>query len=669
MLSETLKCPICYSNYNTAENMPRILGQCGHTFCTRCLAIILKKGETRCPLDKKPSLFPNAKHTVEMFPINFTVKELIEHNADYEMCNEHDNKIDLVCMTDGCKLCIHCAYLSGHRDHDIKLINDIKPIIDKKKQALEDCLEKVESHYKDYMTIVDAKRQSARATIDGWFEDQITVLGLRKHEILYDADHFFNRKKQKLEEGCGKDSVLRNGVRGEISRFSDSAKKSNTFELLEEDISEFTKSFDSISPAEITQGLEKKLSEVSRKLITCFKNQPNVLAEATQLDHIFPQKDAEDGHFGEDITKDYFATPDILNQISIPSDMTIKNNILTLSCKISSPSYKVNLKELDNITETRICIDDTFSQQAPVLTIQPIVQRLSNLKSLRLHFCEESLLEDRLAGVNAAICAVSDRLEEVDICLSGVRVKDELPLIASLNRALNKVSNLRVLNLDFRWTAITSKTLSYLSKHVLANSKNLEKLGLRLSPKRICDESYFDLFVSLPSLKSLTLDLTSINLSHKSMNLLCHKTLPSMTRLEFLALEFSMSDLSDEHATELLSYLPNVKVLRLGFERTMVKDDSLKGFLEYKLPHLTKLKELAINLEQTQTSNELKNQVEEACQSFHVEENKERGQGRRPIIEDCVWYDNEFTESGVAYDDWAAYVDRIAHEDWIAHRD
>ena len=86
MHSEIPQCPICYSDYDVAENMPRIFVQCGHTVCTQCITVLVKKNEIRCPLDKKPSLFAKAKHTIEMFPINFTVKEIIERSADYEMC-------------------------------------------------------------------------------------------------------------------------------------------------------------------------------------------------------------------------------------------------------------------------------------------------------------------------------------------------------------------------------------------------------------------------------------------------------------------------------------------------------------------------------------------------------------------------------------------------------
>ena len=53
---DNLDCPICHKPYNEYENIPRMLPDCGHTFCSLCLSQQLskidKEGTFLCPEDK-----------------------------------------------------------------------------------------------------------------------------------------------------------------------------------------------------------------------------------------------------------------------------------------------------------------------------------------------------------------------------------------------------------------------------------------------------------------------------------------------------------------------------------------------------------------------------------------------------------------------------------------
>lgn len=55
MQFEELTCSICMRQYNSQpELIPRLLPECGHTFCTKCLNDLLAKseGEFFCPEDR-----------------------------------------------------------------------------------------------------------------------------------------------------------------------------------------------------------------------------------------------------------------------------------------------------------------------------------------------------------------------------------------------------------------------------------------------------------------------------------------------------------------------------------------------------------------------------------------------------------------------------------------
>lgn len=66
------KCPICKGDYNLSDAVPKILVQCGHTICFRCLDQFYRSGKIRCPIclklhKKLPSL--------EVLPTNHTLHQ------------------------------------------------------------------------------------------------------------------------------------------------------------------------------------------------------------------------------------------------------------------------------------------------------------------------------------------------------------------------------------------------------------------------------------------------------------------------------------------------------------------------------------------------------------------------------------------------------------------
>ena len=46
-------CGVCKLIYNNGDRIPRILVNCGHTYCTNCLSKYYRKCRIRCPFCKK----------------------------------------------------------------------------------------------------------------------------------------------------------------------------------------------------------------------------------------------------------------------------------------------------------------------------------------------------------------------------------------------------------------------------------------------------------------------------------------------------------------------------------------------------------------------------------------------------------------------------------------
>ena len=80
-------CQICTNEYNLKDNLPKILGKCGHTICKTCLSyqieslkksnLSFEKWLLKCPFDNTTYLIKK-KSTVEDFPRNFFLIDLIQ---------------------------------------------------------------------------------------------------------------------------------------------------------------------------------------------------------------------------------------------------------------------------------------------------------------------------------------------------------------------------------------------------------------------------------------------------------------------------------------------------------------------------------------------------------------------------------------------------------------
>lgn len=120
-------CGVCKLNYNVGERIPRILVNCGHTFCTSCLTKYYRKNRIRCPFCKKL-----VKHldSVEQLPLNinlfsesvvnnFELLQMLDENQDKGLtglCTVHPEKqMHFYCSYHHVNFCREC--IKGfHRD-------------------------------------------------------------------------------------------------------------------------------------------------------------------------------------------------------------------------------------------------------------------------------------------------------------------------------------------------------------------------------------------------------------------------------------------------------------------------------------------------------------------------------------------------------------------------
>ena len=149
-------CGVCKQTYNVGDKIPRILVNCGHTFCTSCFTKYYRKNRIRCPFCKK--LVKNLE-SVEQLPLNICIfSECVENNKDLleildpesnnslnSPCDIHPQKTQhFYCSLHKINFCRECIKLD-HRDENCCVVDLID--IDKLFHLND------QNNYKNYMII------------------------------------------------------------------------------------------------------------------------------------------------------------------------------------------------------------------------------------------------------------------------------------------------------------------------------------------------------------------------------------------------------------------------------------------------------------------------------------------------------------------------------------
>ena len=101
-----VECPLCLYQYNENDRCPRIL-LCGHTFCTACLATIIRrdKGTITCPKDKQKLKIGRSGSRVSsdvslLFSKNYAILDLVCNLKNPDISDDDSFVLCEVCCDD-----------------------------------------------------------------------------------------------------------------------------------------------------------------------------------------------------------------------------------------------------------------------------------------------------------------------------------------------------------------------------------------------------------------------------------------------------------------------------------------------------------------------------------------------------------------------------------------
>ncbi len=87
-------CGVCKLKYTVGDRIPRILVNCGHTYCTACFSKYYRKNRIRCPCCKK--LVKNLE-SVEQLPLNiFIFSEIISTDSELIKLLDSESKYSYI---------------------------------------------------------------------------------------------------------------------------------------------------------------------------------------------------------------------------------------------------------------------------------------------------------------------------------------------------------------------------------------------------------------------------------------------------------------------------------------------------------------------------------------------------------------------------------------------
>jgi len=220
MENEELICTVCEEEYDTDSKTPRILPDCGHTFCTECLDQLIDKAKNEgekftCPEDRIPC---STLKPANEFPKNFCLLRMAqkkstskpsEKKVEKNMCPVHHRKLEVIWVDDQVRICTNCALFGDHKNHDIRqeddvlkeitlrteLLIDIYELIEQNKNNLGDQKE-IDDLYNQFMT----KQIALKRHVANKFKEYYNDLLRKEKDVVNAIEKNFDSIEKKFEE-------------------------------------------------------------------------------------------------------------------------------------------------------------------------------------------------------------------------------------------------------------------------------------------------------------------------------------------------------------------------------------------------------------------------------------------------------------------------------------
>lgn len=608
---ESPSCPVCYAEFDQAEHLPRVIPSCGHTVCTACLTVLIQTlPGSKCPIDKIQ--FPPQLTKVDLFPTNFILNQLISTYVPHQICCLHDEPMRLVCMKDKCLVCDECAYEGVHKGHEIKPIKKFKAEIDVKRNTLETSLEQLDAHSRQLVNLLEQGRSAMSALVEEKFNQIKLVIHQKELEFLYEINSFFDSEKEKTNGLYGANSDMRNFLTSRINKQKNFLSGKDFFEIINEDVPTIVNKCNQAMSKDCVSKLSEDLDNITKTLNEALAAQPD------PFNHWhFPIKDQLLNMAGacfsnnniEDVSQN-IETEDAGIEFETFLKIKINNNVLDVSVQNQKNRLFVKASDMKKISKVNIELQYYDIIKSELQTFYWFFNKLGSLEGLKVKFSGSRVTDEDIFKT-FPIFSKLDSLKELEVNFEKSAVTDKSLTFFSEKILLN-MKNLQGVNIKLYKTNITNHTLKALADTALPSLQALSHFRISLRSTKVSNEGLIDLFGALPyRLETLDINLMETDVSDASLCIFAQKTLLRMKKLENLELLLWKTAVGNEGVIELFKSLPNVTILRLNLDSTGINDKSIEMFMNQTVQKMRNLKELKIDITNTQVSSHNSMQLKE----------------------------------------------------------
>jgi len=607
MQSLGFSCPVCRCEYNDSDHLPRIIPNCGHTICSECLGNLLKNPSlSKCPLDSIP--FPPDKKTIETFKVNFGLKELIEEASSQEVCPVHHEPLRLICYTDKKKICDDCVHFGDHKEHDIRSIKQIQPVLEEKRKKIEATIAGIDKHSRGAAQILDEVKDSLKEGIKEKFVELNWILKNKEEEMLTQVENFIVAQKKIFSNVLGFKSQLKNDLTKILSKYRDYTKYGDIFELIEEDVTPLTSKLCTETLKEYSDGLKKNLKEVMdsfddklHRLSSTISNFECPLQEIMKINNEFILL-----HNDKEKLEDKVDPIKLLEEAST-LDLTMFGDLLTIGLlSAGKKEIELTLEDLKKVKRLRFCIhanNPNFYPSHQDKALFTIMKNLEELTSLEICAADSNIKHSsHYHNFIQFVTWKARGIKSLKIDFANCsNINDDIDDL--LRKLLLKSKGLQTLYIDLSKTEITDQTISTIAENNLEIMKSIEHLHLAFQATDITDESTPDLFVAMPNVKSFCLNIMETELYDNTIEAFAKNSLPTMNNLQSLALLLSQTQVTDSGCTQLFCNMQNIKEFALALNKTKVGDMTVEVLATVLTSMSSNLEDFVLLLENTQVTD------------------------------------------------------------------
>ena len=597
---EILFCPICCFYYDQSDHLPRILTECGHTLCSHCLTSLLNQNLKiiRCPLDNTELSLNN--RVINNFPVNLSLKQLIQEASAEEICLEHNEKMKLVCLKDQKKICNECALFGKHKGHKMISMKNIPHEVDKKREETKNMIKSLTSSTEEIKNDVEKIKNSVLGAIRQNFRDLNLQLQGKESEVTDQVDYFFKEYEDGLIKRFSADVTVIHKLEEKVLKYEQFSIEKDSFTLLIQEEEE-----DPNSPQLNPEMFKKTMCNIQsifgvstsafnqllQKVIQGFYKAKYPLPGTTKLKS---EKCSED-YFTSNVTVHEEHTNNILRAKTIFRLKKVDNILIIRTAQELSREIMISMNEFRFIKDVRINISKTNFTDEDVDFFMSLWKELKSVSSLSLSNSYLYVLGNVLSGLLLAISTRAEQIKRLELngyiqnncivlflesILSGMNKLEDLALnlfiplegltilIENNQVILNSLISLRI---RF-YPCLNDQIFEIFTQKMLPLMQSLQNLQIDLSDLSLVDDSIIQLLNNIPNL--VKLDLAGANISKNTVEALS-RNLERMFNLEELAFGISDTKICDEDMTSLWRSIPSIKKLSLAVNGTQLTDKTL----------------------------------------------------------------------------------------------